>query len=436
MERDQNNQVSHINPESISILSTLVNFVLGLLKIVFGILINSAALTADGVHSGIDVISSFITFLGIRTAKKPPNEKYPYGRQKAESLSGLFVSLLLGITGISILYESIKRFSGEQPTLFSWSAIAVILIAIIATELMARLKFVYGRKYKSLALLADAEHSRADVLSSIGVLVGLSLIKYFQLGDAIVALLIGLYILWEAFGIGKEVTESFLDVSDKDVEERIKKICQAHNIEIVELKTRKIGENAFAEMKIKLPADLKVGEAQRIVDALEERLTRNILELKQLVISIESYDITKNVVLTDFGEKIGECENIEKIGPKKRGTRIVGPLDGSQKYINPIFGTKYYFMIDYKDNRILNDKIIKNPYFQNGTAHGTHVVKALRADQALAVGIGQNAIESLKNYNIDVYRVPQNTSVDEIRELIRNSQISDFLNKNNNINSK
>jgi|GEM_PF-156463 len=424
MDINKNNQTNKVNPESVSILSTLVNFILGLLKIVFGILINSTALTADGIHSGIDVISSFITFLGIRTARKPANEKYPYGRQKAESLAGFFVSLLLGITGVSILYEAIKRFLGAKPTLFSWSAILVIIIAIVSTELMARLKFIYGRKYKSLALLADAEHSRADVLSSVGVLIGLSLIKYFPSVDAIVALFIGFYILWEAFGIGKEVTESFLDVSDKVVEERIRKICQAHNIEIVNLKTRKIGANAFAEMKIKLPSNLKVGEAQRIVDALEERLIRNIVELKQLVISIESYDITKNVVLTDFGEKIGECEDIEKIGPKKKGKRIVIPLDGSQKYVNSIFGTKYYFMIDYKYNKIMNEKVIKNPYFKQGAAHGTHVAKSLRADKVIAVEIGKNAEESLKNYNIEVDKVSPNTSLDQIRELIRSSKIS------------
>ena len=257
-----------MNPESISIISTFVNMGLGISKLFFGTLIGSVALVADGIHSSLDVISSFVTFLGLKTAKKPFDETHPYGYLKAESLAGFFVMILLAITGIWILYEAIQRFFGGESVTFSLYAILVVIGSILITELLARLKFKYGRKFQSLALVADAEHSRADALSSVGVLGGLFLVKYFSLADAIIAIGIGLYIIFEAFQIGKEITDSLLDVANKNVEEKIKKICESHKIEVADIKTRKIGGSNFAEIKIKLPPKLKVENVQKITKTL------------------------------------------------------------------------------------------------------------------------------------------------------------------------
>jgi len=306
-----------MTPISVSIISTFLNFGLGLVKIFFGLVINSIGLIADGIHSGLDVLSSFVTYLGLKTAKKPVDEKYKYGYFKAESLAGFLVAILLAITGILILKEGISRFFGEEMVKFSPLAIFVLAGAIVINEGMARLKFYYGRKFQSLALVADAEHSRADVLSSIGVLIGLFIAPFFSLADALAALVIGGYILFETVKIGKEVTENLLDVSNKEIEERIKKICVSHKIEISFLRTRKIGPYNFAEIKIKLPPKLKVEEVQQIVEILEERILANIPEIKELTISIEAYEMSKTVVLPRLGKKIGELKGFERIGPSK-----------------------------------------------------------------------------------------------------------------------
>ena len=103
-----------MNPQAVSIISTFVNFGLGISKLIFGFLTGSVALIADGVHSGLDVISSFITFLGLKAARKPVDEKHPYGHWKAESLAGFLIALLLAVSGFWILYEAVMRFFGEQ----------------------------------------------------------------------------------------------------------------------------------------------------------------------------------------------------------------------------------------------------------------------------------------------------------------------------------
>lgn len=377
-----------------------MNLGLGISKLVFGFLTGSVALIADGVHSGLDVFSSFITFLGLKTARKPVDEKHPYGHWKAESLAGFLVALLLAVSGIWILYEAVMRFFGEQIVKLSVGAIGVVVISILITEILARLKFHYGRRHQSLALVADAEHSRADVLGSIGVLVGLSLVKYFNSADAIIALFIGSYILYEAFKVGREITDSLLDIANKDVEERIRKICSSHKIEISQLRTRKIGAANFAEIKIKLPPKLKVEDVQKIIDTLEERLLTNIPELKQIVISIEAYEMTKSVVLPRLGRKIGALEGFEQIGPKKLGERSIIPL--KRERISSLFGAAQYLVVDKKDENILLKEVIKNPYFEEGSPHGARFAKAVRTDKVLTKQIGDNAKQNLENFGIEV----------------------------------
>ena len=278
---------------------------------------------------------------------------------------------------------------------------------------MARLKFRYGRKFQSLALVADAEHSRADALSSIGVLIGLVLIRYFNLADAIVAVGIGGYILFETVKIGKEITESLLDVSNKEVEDRIKKICSAHKIEISSLRTRKIGNFNFAEIKIKLPPRLKVEEVQKITDTLEERLLSNIPELRQIVISIEAYNMARSVLLPKLGRRIGELKGFEKIGPKKLGERIIVPIEEDGKPASR-FGASQYLIIDKKEEEILQKVIMKNPYFEKDSPKGARFAKAVRADKVLTLQIGPNAKQNLENFGIGVEIIPSPKKIEEI----------------------
>ena len=398
--------------EKISLLSTFLNLFLAVSKLTFGFIIKSIALMADGVHSGLDVISSFITFLGIKISQKPVDETHPYGYYKAESIAGLLVTIILALSGIWILYEAIERILGEKIPFFSLKAILFVIFSIVLVEILARLKFYYGEKYQSLSLIADAEHSRADAISSVGVLIGLIAIKYFPLADAFIALGISFFVLFQAVKIGKEITDSLLDVANKEVEERIRKICQAHNIEISQIKTRKIGSANFAEVKIKLPLKLKVEEVDKITKSLEERVLSNIPELKYIVFSIEPYQVKRSVILQDFGRKICSVEGIEKIGPKKLGKRIIIPLEN--KKIAKTFGAKNYLILDKKEGKILRKEIIKNIYFKKTSPHGARFAKAVRADKVFTYQIGKNAKKNLENFGIEIEIIPSEKKIKDL----------------------
>lgn len=405
-------QIGNMTQEKVSLISTVVNFILAILKLIVGFLINSVALMADAIHSGLDVFSSLVTFLGIRTAKKPVDEKHPYGYYRAEGLAGFVVAILLGLSGLWILYEGGMRFIELEPVTFSLWAIGLILFSVIINEVMARIKFHYGRKHDSLSLVADAEHSRADVISSIGVLIGLVLIKYFIYADAIVAVLIGLYILKQTFTIGKQITDSLLDVSNKELEEKIRKIFSAHEIEISGIKTRKIGGANFAEIKIQLDPRLKVDKVSELTATLENKLLNSIPELKYVVISVESHEMKRGTII-GLGKKFGFKRGFEPIGPKKLGKRIIIPME--DKGISEHFGVKEYLVID-KDEQgnIARKEFIKNPYFEKETGHGFKFAKAVSADKVVAKKIGPNAKRNLEAYNIELEIVKPDKKLETI----------------------
>lgn len=406
-----------MNQEKISLISTLVNLLLTGAKLIIGLLINSVALIADAIHSGMDIFSSLVTFLGIKAAKKPVDEKHPYGYYRTESLAGLVVAILLGLSGVWIIYEGANRFLEMEPVVFSLWAIGLMAATIIINEVMARLKFHYGRKHESLSLVADAEHSRADVISSIGVLVGLVAVRYFIYADAIIALLIGLYILKETLGIGREITDSLLDVANPELEKKIKDMVISQGIILSDLKTRKIGGTNFAELKIKLDPRIKLDRASELAKSLENQLLDKLSQLKYVVISIESHEIKQGTIIGRFGQRAGFRKGFEIIGPKKLGQRTIIPLADNE--ISQHFGTSEYLVIDQeKDGLILKKEKVKNPYFTEGTGHGFKFTKSISADKVIARQVGANAQRNFEAYGIKLELVsPEKKLEDILKEL-------------------
>jgi len=281
--------------EKIAGLSVFVNFILAVGKILVGILANSAAIFADGIHSGMDILSSIISLVGIKISKKPVDKKHPYGHYKFEVLSGVIITLILLITGIMIIYKAYQGFAEPKLVKIGYLSLGVMLFSAVINEIMARRKIHYGKKENSISLLSDGVHSRIDVYISIVILIGLILTKYWSHADSLFAMLIGLYIIKESISLGKEATSSLLDVSaDEETENKIKEIVKKRNIKLSELKTQKKGLAITANLKIKLPNNLSVEKATAISTELRKKLIKNIERLEYVAIQIESHNVSSS----------------------------------------------------------------------------------------------------------------------------------------------
>ena len=400
--------------EKISILSTAINALLAFLKLTVGFMAKSNALIADGIHSGVDIISSGVTFLGIKGAKKPENKEHPYGHYRAETVAGFIFALLLLISAVWITYEGIQAII--WPTIFAkrifW-ALAVVIISIIINEIMARIKFKIGKRDDSLALVADAEHSRADSISSVAVLIGLSLTRWFAPADGIAAILVGIYIFWRACSLGKEVADNLLDIANPQIEEEIKKICQKEEINLLEVKTRRIGTRNFAELKIGLNKEWKMQKVSEVIENLEDLLIKQIESLQFVVIQVVSHEFERGFIKSKLG-KIEKFKNLKsELHLKKMGRRTIISAQDSQFYFD--FGAPEYLVIDQdKDKNILQKEIIKNPYFVTGRGYGVRFVRAIGADQVITSQIGHGARERLREMGVEIQIVPENSEIEEI----------------------
>lgn len=206
-----------MSAKGLAVISVFVNLALSVAKFLVGLSIASVSLVAEGIHSLLDVFSSLVAFLGIREAGKEKNEKYPYGRYRFEPLAAFVVVILLAGSAIWILYEAVKGFAEPEVVSFSLVGIFIMAGSVILNEIMARFKFKIGGQEESLALVADAEHDRADVIASLGVFIGLFLIPYFPLADSIIAILVGLYIIYEAIQLGRETVDALVDVANPEL---------------------------------------------------------------------------------------------------------------------------------------------------------------------------------------------------------------------------
>jgi len=292
--------------EKIASISIFANMILAGGKITVGIISNSAAILAEGIHSFMDILSSGISYAGIKISKKPSNKKYPYGYYKFEVLAGTIITLILLATGVGIVYESYQSFFSQEVIKIGYLAFGVMMLSAIINEIMARLKIHFGKKENSISLLSDGIHSRVDVYASLAVLIGLFLSKYWIYVDSILALLVGLYIIKESFSLGKEAVDSLLDVSaGEEVEEEIRLIAKKENIEINSLKTQKKGYTVNANLEIKLQSDLSVEKATKISNNLRENLIKGIERLQYVTIQIESHEVEIGFYKPNFGKGFG-----------------------------------------------------------------------------------------------------------------------------------
>ena len=299
--------------EKISLIAILANVFLASGKVSIGLFSKSTAILAEGIHSGMDIFSSVVVFSGIKIAKKEADQKHPYGYYKYEALTGLIITTILFLTGAWIIYEAYQGFVMPEKVVLGYLSIGVMIFSAVINEIMARLKIHYGKKENSVSLISDGVHSRVDVYTSIAVLIGLMLTPYWIYADSFLAMLIGIYIIKESFSLGKETSDSLLDVSaGKEIEDKIKNITKEERIEISELKTQKRGSAVTANLEIRLSDKLPVGEAAKMSENLRKKLIERIESLVYVIIGIKSHNIEsgyykpmKTIPKLGFGQGFG-----------------------------------------------------------------------------------------------------------------------------------
>ena len=190
------------------------NAVLAALKIIAGSASNSGALLGDGIDSSTDVFIGIITLIVVRIISKPADKEHPWGHGRAETVATAFLSFVIFLAGAQLIISSVSNLmAGESHYTPSAVAVVVTLISIAGKALLAWNQYRLGKRADSAMVKANAKNMAADVLISLGVLIGLIISAYTgsAYADSIIAILIGLCIIKTAIGIFLEANRELMD---------------------------------------------------------------------------------------------------------------------------------------------------------------------------------------------------------------------------------
>lgn len=156
-----------------------VNLALTIAKIFAGIAGHSRALIADGIESGMDILTSAALLVGSRYWSAPPDADHPYGHKRIETLLTLGIGLVVGLVGLSILWNALASLHAGEHTHPTPLALVVAVGTVVAKELLYRWSDREGRKIRSMSVVANAWHHRSDAISSIPVVLSVAATQVF-----------------------------------------------------------------------------------------------------------------------------------------------------------------------------------------------------------------------------------------------------------------
>ena len=250
-------------------LSVASNLGLVALKLGVGVWIGSVAVISEAIHSGVDLLASIVALVAVRMADAPPDRDHPYGHGKVESISGTVEALLIGTAGLWIVFEAVSGLLTPRPSAAIGWGVAVMALSAGVNVFVSRHLFQVARAHDSVALEADAQHLSVDVWASLGVFAGLGLVALtgWHPLDPIVALMVGVLILYTAYGITRRAFAPLLDTSLPEdevaaVERALKGDARVRGYH--HLRTRKAGSVRFVDFHLLLDDDLTLAESHRI----------------------------------------------------------------------------------------------------------------------------------------------------------------------------
>ncbi|MDI5920288.1 cation diffusion facilitator family transporter [Halomonas sp. LR5S13] len=327
----------------VTLIGAVIDFVVGVAKMVAGFVVGSAALVADGIHSFSDILTDLFVVAATHFGRQEPDSNHPYGHGRIETLATLWLGSVLIFVAGGIAWASITRLVGGEavPAPGLW-AIAIAVAALLAKEWIFRYTLRVARRVNSRLLEANAWHSRSDALSTVVVLVGL-VAAQFGVGwmDAVAAIVVGLMVgqvggrlLWES---SQELIDTALPRAQRDrmqdIAERVPHVNGVHD-----LRTRKLGSDVVLDLHIVVPPRVTVSEAHEIGNEVSRRLREAFPELADVTFHIDPEDDS------------GELEHSLRPGLPLRSD-VVELLDGAWHGL-PIWHTRVALDLHYLDNQV------------------------------------------------------------------------------------
>jgi cation diffusion facilitator family transporter len=273
-----------------AVVSVVSNSLLIGLKIAAAAITGSIAILTEAIHSSIDLIASVVALISVRKADEPADAEHPYGHEKVESLAATIEGMLILIGAGVIVFEATRRLVVGAEVETIGVGIAVVAFSAVANAVVSTFLSRRARTYDSPALAADAAHLRADVLTSLGVIAGLTLVEVTgePAFDAIAALIVAAAIVYAGIRILTGSSRVLVDEAPPQEEmDRIEAaIAAARAPEVIgyhKLRARRAGRRRYIDMHVQFRSGTTLERAHSLAHQLRDAIESEVSGAEVLI---------------------------------------------------------------------------------------------------------------------------------------------------------
>ncbi len=282
----------------ITVLTTVINFILAVGKTIVGVIFFSPSLISDGINSIDDVLANIVLVIGIKKSQQKADETHQFGHERFDAVSAVILSIFFFVAGFFVAYRGIeaiiKGATGqlESPGIPAW---IVAAIAIVIKLIMSAISFIIARRTKSVTIKALALDNLADILSTvftfIGIILAITLDK--PILDPIFSLFIAAIIFYTAVTTLKDAISKLTDrsVDPKTAEKYIKIIKSVPGVlGVDEFRTRIFGPRVYIELSISVDPNLSLIKAHDISEEVHDKVESTFEEVKHIMVHVNPYE--------------------------------------------------------------------------------------------------------------------------------------------------
>lgn len=276
--------------KQVLLLILLLNWGVALAKIIYGLTTHFTSMTADGYHSLSDGASNIIGIIGISIASRPADKDHPYGHKKYETLFSLAIAGFLFFVCFNLLSEGLRHLTHPVSSKINLASFLIMIFTSFVNLFVMKYEYKKGKMLNSDILISDSMHTKADIFTSMSVIVALVAGKLgYPIIDPIVTIIIALFIGYVAFSIIKQSSYILCDTAVileekviSDVVLAVKGVKTCHKI-----RTRGRIDDIHLDLHVQVNPDMHVDNAHKISYKIEEAIKQNIAGVTDVVVHIE-----------------------------------------------------------------------------------------------------------------------------------------------------
>ena len=267
----------------------VANWAVAFAKLGFGILHQSASVTADGLHSFIDGSSNILGLVAMTAAARPADEDHPYGHGKFEAIASLGIGAMIGIGMLELGRMALDSLLHDKHPQVTPLMAGVMVFTLVVNLAVTRVERRYGEQLKSSLLLADANHTLSDVFVTLAVLVSLGLVSLgYPRADGVIALVVMVFVAFVAYGIVRQAVGILSDTARLDAAQvglltlSVPGVLSCRNV-----RSRGMEDSVYVDLKIEVDALLTAARAHEVADQVEQRLHATFPQVVDVVVHVE-----------------------------------------------------------------------------------------------------------------------------------------------------